>query len=260
MRSRRLAVCVSRLAAGGTQRAAAGAGPGRCPSGRRALSAAAAAPERKKAEPGPAAAADRMDEPLVWPGAEAADADALAKRGNDWMNLAAIVFERQPVLMKELPEWEREHRAYQDINKDVMYQRELYVSPRIREVEALAKTDGSARAAPEEDAPNTRSTRELVPMTPATRRSSARALDDRLYLIVKARDPLEPKRLVWQFPTVRYRSEKPAKEEGAPAIPMSMRSTVIDGVISYFSDQVSAYPVGYSPVAHVRAQAIHSTT
>jgi hypothetical protein len=198
---------------------------------------------------------DRMEEPLIWPGADAASAEELGKHSNDWMPMATILFERQPILMKEPPAWETEFREYQMRNAEVAHQRNVYSSKDYRELEELSKTAGSDQEdsgdASGEGGPKTLSTRILRADQTGDRRTAARALSNRLYLLVKARDSLQPKRLIWQFPTVRYRETKPSKEEGAPPVPMTMRRTLIDGLISYVGDDVSAYPVGKAPVAHL---------
>jgi hypothetical protein len=193
-----------------------------------------------------------MDEPLIWPGADAASPEALGKHSDEWMTMATILFERQPVLMKEPPAWEAEFREYQARNKEVMHERNLYVSPQYREVDALSNVEGAEKdRADAADDPLVVSARTLPADVTGDRRTSARALSERMYLLVKARDSLEPKRLIWQFPTVRYRESRPSKEEGAPPVPMTMRRTLIDGLINYVGGDVSAYPVGNAPVAHL---------
>jgi hypothetical protein len=196
-----------------------------------------------------------MDEPLIWPGADAAPREGLSKHSDEWMTMATILFERQPILMKEPPAWEAEFREYQARNKEVMHERNLYATPQYREADALASIDGAekdrADASGAADDPLVVSARTLPADVTGDRRTSARALSERMYLLVKARDSLQPKRLIWQFPTVRYRETRPSQEEGAPPVPMTMRRTLIEGLINYVGDDVSAYPVGNAPVAHL---------
>jgi large subunit ribosomal protein L46 len=129
------------------------------------------------------------------------------------------------------------------------------VSPQYREVDALSNVEGAendrADASAAADDPLVVSAKTLPADVTGDRRTSARALSERMYLLVKARDSLEPKRLIWQFPTVRFRESRPSKEEGAPPVPMTMRRTLIDGLINYVGSDVSAYPVGNAPVAHL---------
>ena len=217
--------------------------------GRRALASKAAASAEQTV------AADHwMDEPLIWPGADAASPEELAKHSNEWMTMATILFERQPVLMTEPPAWESEFREYQARNKEVAHERNLYASPEYREVDRVSNTPFGAensQADESEDDPLVISTRVVPADVTGDRRTSARALSERMYLLVKARDSLEPKRLIWQFPTVWYRETRPSNEEGAPPVPMTMRRTLIDGLVSYIGGDISAYPVGNAPVAHL---------
>ena len=217
--------------------------------GRRALASKAAGSAEQTV------AADHwMDEPLIWPGADAASPEELAKHSNEWMTMATILFERQPVLMTEPPAWESEFREYQARNKEVAHERNLYASPEYREVDRFSNTPFGAensQADESEDDPLVISTRVVPADVTGDRRTSARALSERMYLLVKARDSLEPKRLIWQFPTVWYRETRPSNEEGAPPVPMTMRRTLIDGLVSYIGGDVSAYPVGNAPVAHL---------
>ena len=218
--------------------------------GRRALANKAAATAGQTE-----AAAHQMDEPLIWPGADAASPEELAKHSNPWMTMATIVFERQPVLMTEPPAWESEFREYQARNKEVAHERNIYASPQYREVDRLANTpfgpENSQADDSEEDDPLVISTRVMPADQTGDRRTSARALSERMYLLVKARDSLDPKRLIWQFPTVWYRETRPSNEEGAPPVPMTMRRTLLDGLVSYIGGDISAYPVGNAPVAHL---------
>jgi len=192
--------------------------------------------------------ATQMREPLVWPGAEAADAEALAARGTEWETMAAIVFERLPVLMPDPPQWEVEYHAYQEANKAVARARDIYTNPEARDMQALNDALGEEEEQAPEEGVHEIVTRVMPADLTGDRRTSARAMTERLYLLVKARDSLEPKRVVWQFPTVRYRAARPGEDEAEPA---TMRDTVIDGLISYLGDGVSAFPVGKAPTAHL---------
>ena len=93
---------------------------------------------------------------------------------------------------------------------------------------------------------------------------------------VQARDSLQPKRLVWQFPTVRYLAERSTPDGPKP---MTMRDvltilfkvsnlvaadylcvvlcycgceqTVVGAIASQLGDNIDTYPVGYAPVGHL---------
>lgn len=146
-----------------------------------------------------------MGEQLIWPGAEAAPRDQLDKHGTAWLTQAVCVFERLPVLAPDPPQWELEYDAYQDNIAKLLHQRGIDTDPLIRSVSEMADSDGGADEVDSgeqetmvkktEEKAEFVTTRTLPADATGDRRTVGRALTERLYLLVKARDVLQKNRV-----------------------------------------------------------------
>ena len=194
-----------------------------------------------------------MNETLIWPGQHTAPAGAVGQRGTAWTTMAACLLERPQLLMKGSPQWEQDYQSYQNLNEELLHSRELYANREAQHLNKLAHFSGGAKTTTVDDMDDAQSVtlRTLPADESGDRRTSARALTERLYLLVKARDALEPKRLVWQFPTVRYAMHRKKATEAEKTRPLSMRQTVESGLRTYFGKEVDSYPVGFSPIGHL---------